>query len=614
MAIGVMGKILWVDLTQKELKEEALDERLYRDFLGGYGLGARILFSRLKPGVDPLGPDNILGFVTGPLTGTDALGGSRYVVVGKSPLTQGWGDANSGGDFGPYLKFAGYDGVFVTGAADEPVYLYIENGQAELRDAAKLWGKDTFETEDMLKQELGKGTEVACIGPSGERLSLIAAVMNNKGRAAGRSGLGAVMGSKRLKAVVVKGDQKVPVFDENKTKDIRKKYLKELTGPFEFFKLYGTSGILTVCAESDDAPTKNWDGIAVIDLPEYKQIGGDPVVERQEKRYGCWRCPVGCGGHMKAGTEEYEYEKGAHKPEYETLAMFGTDCLNANVDSIIKANDICNRYGLDTISAGASMAFAIECFEKGIITSSDTDGLEMTWGNHRALIAMLEKLARREGLGHILADGVKIAAERIGKGAEKYAMHIQGQEIPAHDPRVNYQWAIAYGMDATPARHCQGGEGPLPPGVLPEYDKKSFKDRGLPHKIGKSYSHAFNAAGLCMFVVSTFPHGDVFIESLNAVTGWDLRMDDVLKIGERIANIRQAFNIREGLNAREFHIPDRVMGIPPKTEGPNPGISLHKDEMYNEFLKIMDWDIQSVKPSREKLLELGLDDVAEVLY
>jgi aldehyde:ferredoxin oxidoreductase len=260
------------------------------------------------------------------------------------------------------------------------------------------------------------------------------------------------------------------------------------------------------------------------------------------------------------------------------------------------------------------MAFTIECFERGIITPTDTDGLEMTWGNHQALIAMLEKLARREGLGDILADGVKIAAGRIGKGAEKYAMHIQGQEIPAHDPRVNFQWAIAYGMDATPARHCQGGEGPLPPGVLPEYDKKSFKSRGLPHKIGKCYTHAFNAAGLCMFVIATFPHGDVFIESLNAVTGWDLSMEDILKIGERIANIRQAFNVREGLNAKEFHIPDRVMGIPPKTEGPNPGITLHKDEMYNEFLTVMDWDIKTVKPSRKKLLELGLDDVADALY
>jgi len=614
MAKGFMGKMLWVDLSKKELKDEPLDEKLGRDLLGGYGLGAHILLSRQKAGVDSLGPDNILGITTGVLTGTDALGGSRYAMVGKSPLTGGWGDANSGGNVGPYLKFAGYDAVFFTGVSDKPVYLYIDNGKAELRDASGSWGKDSFETEDMLKDELGKDIEVACIGPSGEGLALIAAVMNNKGRAAGRSGLGAVMGSKKLKAIAVKGDMKVPVADEQAAKEQRKKDLKELTGHVGLMRDYGTPGIFNFAAEKDDAPTKNWAGVAPIDLPDYKNLGGDSVIEKQERKYACWRCPVACGGHMKEGTGEYQYEAGAHKPEYETLGMFGSNCLNSNLDSIIKVNDICNRNGLDTISAGACIAFAIECYENGIISKADTDGIEMTWGNHKAIVAMTEKLAKREGFGDILADGVKVASEKIGNGADKYAMHIQGQEIPAHDPKVGFQWAIEYGLDATPARHCQGGEGLLPAGVLPEFDMRSFKDRGIPHKIGKCFSHAFNASGACMFVVGAFPDGANFVEWIKTITGRDVTMDDILEIGERIANLRQAFNIREGLNAREFKIPDRIMGRPPKEVGPNPGVTLDEDEMYNDYLKAMDWDLKTAKPSKKKLEDLGLKNVAKELW
>ena len=294
--------------------------------------------------------------------------------------------------------------------------------------------------------------------------------------------------------------------------------------------------------------------------------------------------------------------------------MFGSDCLNSNLESIIKVNDICNRAGLDTISAGATIAFTIECYENGIITKADTDGIEMTWGNHKSIVAMTEKLAKREGFGDILADGVKAAAEKIGKDADKYAMHIQGQEIPAHDPKVGLQWAISYGMEATPARHCQGGEGPLPPGILPEYDRESLKGRGIPHKIGKCFSHAFNAAGDCMFVVGALPDGQAFIDSIRTITGWDVTMDDILEIGERIANLRHAFNIREGLNAREFKIPDRIMGRPPKTVGPRAGVTLNEDDMYNEYLTAMDWDLKTTKPSKKKLKELGLEDVAKMIY
>jgi aldehyde:ferredoxin oxidoreductase len=615
MANGTMGKMLWVDLTTKKIKEETLNDKTARDYLGGYGLGARVLFDRQKPGVDPLGPDNILGFVTGVLTGTQALGGSRYVVVGKSPLTGGWGDANSGGNFGPYLKFAGYDAVFFTGISAKPVYLYIENGKAELRDAAHLWGKDTFETEDILRSQLGKDVELACIGPSGETKSLIAAVMNNKGRAAGRSGLGAVMGAKKLKAVALKGNTPVPVADEKAANDMRRRHLAALGPRAKFMRDLGTAGLFNMACESDDAPCRNWGGTSVIDYPNFKNLGGDKVLEKRERGYGCWHCPIACGGIMKPSSGgEYEFSAESHKPEYETLAMFGSNLLNDNLDSIIKLNDICNRYGLDTISAGACIAFAAECYEHGIITKKDTDGIDLTWGNHKAIVAMTEKLGKRQGLGNILADGVKVAARKIGKGSEKYAMHAGGQEFPAHDSRGGPGFAIAYGGEPTPARHTQGGEGPLPPGSLPDFNRGSYQGRGAPHKMGASICQAYNAAGICMIVLGDgYGHFDLLIEALKVITGWDFTREEMIKTGERIEAIRQAFNVREGIKT-PWEYPDRMMGIPPKQAGPRKGITLKKSDLYDEYYQALDWDTKTGKPSQQRLKELGLADVAKALY
>ena len=613
MAGGYMGKVLFVDLSKGELKDEALDEKLCREFIGGYGIGARIIYSRQEAGVDPLGPENIFGILTGPLTGSPALSGTRYTVVGKSPLTGTWGDANSGGYFGPHLKFAGYDGVLATGISAKPVYLFIKDGKAELRDATHLWGKDTFETEDIIRAELGKKVEVVCIGPSGENLSLIAAVMNNKGRAAGRSGLGAVMGSKKLKAIAVAGNMKIPLADEERAKELRRKYLGELMEPFvSLFKNTGTPGITAESAHSGDSPVKNWGGIGIIDFPNAKLISDDNVINLQSKKYACWRCPFGCGGHMKAGTE-YQYEAGAHKPEYETLCMFGTNCLNDNLESIIKANDICNRYGLDTISAGATIAFAIECYENGIITKADTDGIEMTWGNHKAIVAMTEKLAKREGFGAVLADGVKVAAEKTGKGTEQYAIHIQGQEVPAHDPKLGYHFATTYRLDPTPARHTQGGEGFVAPGLV-EFDATSFSGRGEAHKRGSNFFQIVNSTGMCMFMYMTLPAAKAVAEFISAVTGWDVTMDELIKTGERIQNLRHAFNLREGLNPLQFKVPDRLLGKPPQKEGPLAGVTVDEDTMAKEYLTAMDWDLKTAKPSKKKLQELGLEDVAKDLW
>jgi aldehyde:ferredoxin oxidoreductase len=607
-----MGKLLWVDLSAGVIKNEILDEQFCRSYIGGYGFGARIILDRQKPGADPLGPEAIFGIATGVVTGTPMFSGSRYTVVGKSPLTGGWGDANSGGAFGPHLKFAGYDGVFFTGISPKPVYLFINNGKAELRDASGIWGKDTFETEDILRAELGKDVEVASIGPAGEKLALISCVMNNKGRAAGRSGLGAVMGSKKLKAIAVKGDMKIPLFNEELLGELRKKYLSQLGGPLPSLREFGTAGFTQKSAHSGDSPVKNWGGVGVVDFPHPETLAGNLIKDQESKKYACYRCPIGCGGHMKAGTD-YQYENGAHKPEYETMAMFGSNCLNNNLESIIKANDICNRYGVDTISAGASIAFTIECYENGLIDRKDTGGLEMTWGNHKAIVAMTEKLVRREGFGDVIADGVKKAAERIDRGAEKYAMHIQGEELPAHDPKLGFAWGITYRLDPTPARHTQGPQ-PSPPGLMPPFDRTVQLGRGKAHKIGTNMTHFLNSSGMCSIALGSLPNVSVFVEFINAITGWNMTMDEVLKTGERIGALRMIFNLREGLNPLLFEIPGRVIGNPPKTAGPTAGVTVNEAGMDKEFLTEMDWDLKTCKPSQAKLLELGLGDLIKVVY
>ncbi len=598
-----MGKVLFVDLSKGELKDEVLDEKLCYDFIGGYGIGARIIYGRQKAGVDPLGPGNILGFVTGPLTGTPASMGARYTVMGKSPLTGGWGDANSGGDFGPYLKFAGYDGIFVSGASEKPVYLLIDNGNAKLIDASHLWGKDTYETEDKLKAELGKQTSVSCIGQSAEKLSLIACVVNIRGAVAGRSGLGAVMGSKKLKAVAVRGSQKVSVVNSETVKRLTREHISEMktvqVAGFPFFEhlhKYGTAGRTDLLSHSGDAPVKNWGGVGIADFPDASGLSGDATIANLERHKGCWHCALACEAILKEGTGEYKYAAGSRRPEYETQAAFGTMCLNDNTESIAMVNDICNRYGLDTISAGCTIAFAIECYENGIITNKDTDGIELTWGNHQAIVAMTEKMANREGFGDFLADGVKVAAEKIGKGAEQYAIHIGGQELGMHDPKLpslnrpDNSAAARYQLDATPGRHTQG------------FGPSSFRN------------HVFNATGLCENGFWSINPAKYLPGFMSAVVGWDRSWGELLKAGERIANIRHVFNLREGINPLKWPIHPRIIGIPPQKEGPLTGVKADIEAQVYWNLGALDWDRVTTKPSKKKLEELGLEDVAKELW
>ena len=605
-----MGQLLYVDLSHANLNEEKLEEDFCKKFLGGYGFGARILFDRMPPGIDPLGADNILGFLTGPLTGTPALIGSRYVVVCKSPLTLTWGDANSGGFFGPALKFAGYDGVIFTGASANPVYLFIEEGKAELRDATDLWGKDSHDTDDILKERHGKDVRIACIGPAGEAQSLLACVMNDKGRAAGRSGVGAVMGSKRLKAIVVKGRLEVPMADPAKAKELRRKHIKELQGPGEIFSKYGTAGITAGAAISGDSPVKNWTGAGTPDFPNAELISDESVLAMQEKKFACWQCPIACGGLMKEVKGKYAMPAGGHKPEYETLSAFGSLMLNNNLESIIKVNDICNRAGLDTISVGVAVAFAIECYENGILTKDDTGGLELKWGNVESIVALTEQVAKRTGLGELLADGVKRASEKIGRGSEAYAIHVGGQEVPMHDPKFTPGLAMTYQLDATPGRHTQGGELIAPPAGLDfgSYDRKVYSGRAEDQKKLVNLMHVVNASGICMFGYISYD-ASILPEFFRAVTGWDVDMDDLVKIGERIANVRQMFNVREGITPLKWKISGRLFGHPPLEEGNVSGIELDEKTMAREYLQAMGWDTETMIPAESKLKELGLEDM-----
>lgn len=660
MSRGYMGKILFVDLTSGAIETEQVPDHVYEQYLGGYGLGARILFDRIPPGADPLGPDNVLGFVPGLLTGTSALFGGRWMVVGKSPLTGGWGDANCGGDIGPEFKKCGVDGIFVRGVSPKPVYLLVDRGKVELRDASHLWGRDAVETEAALKEALGSAHyRVAAIGQAGEKCSLIAGIVNDRGRLAARSGLGAVMGSKKLKAVVLRGNERVAGQDAAALKQLNVDFLARMepaekmgwvTGWVKgmarvlrrlplaprqdglqfnaLLKRYGTSGITAMSAETGDAPVKNWGGVGCVDFPigsKSWKISDEEVVRYQRKRYQCSLCPLGCGGEAHVDHPQYPLEF-THKPEYETLSAFGTMTLCDDLPALFKINDVCNRAGLDSISAGATVAFAIECFENGILTAKDTGGLELRWGATAAIMELLDKMIRREGIGDVLADGTRVAAQKIGKGAERFAMHAGGQEVPMHDPRFDPGFVPVYQLEPTPARHTIAS---MTYGELMNLDEKfswlqklpavtwkseKYKpDKGRFLAVNTAYTNAANGAGLCLFGLIVGGNVPIF-DWINATTGWQKTNDEYLEIGHRILALRQAFSLREGIDPRAIRLPERILGRPPLTKGPLAGVSLDNEAMIADFYRQLGWDPDTGRPSADRLRQLGLADVAAALH
>jgi aldehyde:ferredoxin oxidoreductase len=615
---GITGKILWVNLTKGTKEVLKPEHAIYRHFLGGYGIGVKLIYEKQKPGLAPLDPENILGFATGPLTGTPAISSSRYTVMGKSPLTGTWGDANAGGFFGPALKRAGFDGIFFEGASSTWVYLFIEDGNIELIDATPYLGFDTTRFEDQMKEERGNTIRIASIGPAGEMCSLLACIINDKWRAAARSGLGALMGSKKLKAVVVKDSGSIPVVDEKTAQEERHRMIAggKNNPLFQLFSGFGTCGVTAMFVTSGEAPVKNWTGTGDKDFPNAAAISDQSVTAYQKKKYACFGCPIACGGEVRVEKGPYACE--THKPEYETLGALGPLCLNDNLESIIKINDICNRAGLDTISVGAAIAFAIECYENGVLTREHTEECELTWGDHQVIVSLSEKIARREGLGALLADGVKSAAEKIGKGAERYALHLGGQELPMHDPRNTPGYGTTYCTDATPARHMQGGSAYLEsnmliPGVpFKPLEKYTYTGKGDAHRFMSNISHIINASGLCYFAVWVYGV-NMIPQFMEYVTGEHYTLDDLLTIGERIANMRMAFNLREGITLSHFKVPGRMIGAPPLQAGPLKGITIDLETLTREYCETMGWNPKTGKPSQERLEALDLTSVSQDL-
>jgi aldehyde:ferredoxin oxidoreductase len=617
---GYMGRILSVDLASGQMRDDQVGGETMHDYIGGYGLGARLLYEQIPPGADPLGPENVLGFLTGPLTGTPALIGSRYVVVGKSPKTGGWGDANSGGYFGPTLKFAGYDGVLVRGVAPEPVYLLIEDGKARLCAAEELWGTKVAALERQLRARHGQNVRICSVGPSGEAASLLSCIINDGGRAAGRSGLGAVMGAKRLKAIVVRGKQKVPLADEARLKALRRHYLRGARDEscYRIFSEYGTCATTVGNAYSGDSPVRNWGGVGTRDFGSAaERLDGDRVLAYQRKKFACWGCPMGCGGIVELRQGEFalarENEYQGHKPEYETLGAFGTLLLNDDVESIIRANEICNDYGLDTISVGGVVGFAIECCENGVLSHHDVDGLDLRWGNAEAIVALTTKIARREGVGDLLADGIAAATARIGTGAVPFALEVGGEELPMHDPKFTPGIATTYILDATPGRHTQGTCMAPPYKLdLPDPDKYTYAGKADRTRKLINLSHVMNAAGLCWFGYLTYPV-ESLPEQLSAATGWAYTLENLYPVGERIATIRHLFNLREGLNPLLRRVPERMVGQPPQEDGPLAGITVDYRTQIAEYLEAVGWDAGTTVPGADALRVLGLDEmVAQV--
>jgi aldehyde:ferredoxin oxidoreductase len=651
MAGGYTGKYAIVDLTNSTTEVVEPEEAFYQKFLSGYGLGAAVIMQRQKPGTDPLAPGAYLGFCSGLLTGSGALFSGRFMVVGKSPLTGGWGDANAGGYLSREIKRSGYDAVFFTGAAQKPVWVSINDQEVEVKDAGALWGRDVIETEGALKAALGDPkAQVACIGQSGEKCALISGIATDGGRMAARSGLGAVMGSKNLKAVAFRGRHEIPVARPQQVKEINRRFLGEykksklpdrLTVRFmhfisqmiaktgisvpaqaslvrEIYRKYGTPGLTVYSAMVGDMPIKNWGGVGITDYPlaSAAKNSDESVIKYQKRKYACQSCPLACGGIIDINKGRYRGTKG-HKPEYETLGAFGGLLLHDDLDAIIEVNEMCNRAGIDTISTGAAVAFAIECFENGILNESATGGLKLAWGKSEEIIRLTEMIIQREGIGDILADGVRKAAQRIGRGAHQFAMHAGGQELPMHDPRLDPGFAIAYQCEPTPGRHSISSylyTGLF--GVKKQFPrakqmmnsakgKQAKKIQG--YTAGSYYMQLVNCAGLCFFgaITSTLP----VVDYLNAVTGWDLPADEYFKTGERILSLRKAFNVREGIRPEDQRLSERALGKTPLPAGPLKGARVDMDHLMQEFFDTVGWDIVTGGPTAAKMQELGIDSL-----
>ena len=618
--VGFEGRIVVVDLEKGSIKRVLANKLHLNLFLGGRGYASFLLYHMVRKGIDAFSPDNPLIFGIGPFTGAIWPSSSRFVVAAKSPATGGLGYANAGGFFGPYMRFAGADFLVLKGKASSPVFISICDGKVEIRSAVDLWGNTVYETEKILREEVGsKRASVACIGPAGERMVRFASIICDEGRAAARTGMGAVMGSKLVKGIVVVGEGKVePKEPEKFERASREAFSRVADNPIlRGYGEYGTSIIISPKNDVGDLPTRNhYDGT----------FGGAHNIsaERIHQLLGivpssCFSCPVRCGRKVKL---EINGEKEFEGMEYETIASLGSNCGNSDAKSIAEMNYMCNDLGLDTISTGVVIAWAMECYEKGLLTKEDT-GIELEWGDAEAMKEVIRRIAFREGFGDLLAEGVRRASQKIGRGTERYAMHVKGLEIPMQQPRTVKMFALGHATSNRGADHLYA----LPTICYPwlreiakewlglsdeELDQlndlDSWRQKAKAVVFSENLCAVADSLGLCKFplVESYAVPLTVLVKGYNALVGSNVTPMDLLKAGERIVNLERMFNVREGFSRKDDSLPERFL-VDPMPSGPSKGSVVELSKMLEEYYEIRGWDPVSGIPRKEKIKELSLE-------
>jgi aldehyde:ferredoxin oxidoreductase len=623
------GKVLHVDLTKGKTWVENPPDEFYRKYGGGSAMGVYYLLKEAPPKVDPFSPENVLTMFLGVPTGLPISGQSRMVVTAKSPLTGAIGDSQCGGFFPAQMKFSGYDGIVFTGKAPKPVYLWINDGAVEIRDASHLWGKLTDEVEDLIKQELGdRKVEVATIGPAGEKLVRYASIMNMVNRSNGRTGMGAVMGSKNLKAVVVRGTQTVKAADPKKLTQLNRDGTKRIpdTPAVQFMTVHGTTGDVAGVQAIGMLPTRNMNEGQ---FEGFETITGELMTETILKhRDTCFSCTVRCKPVVETeymGRKVYPRFGG---PEYETMATFGSYCANGNMQAVALCNQLCNLYGMDTISCGATLAYAMECFENGLLTLEDTGGIDLHWGNHESLVKLTEMVGKREGFGRLLGEGSERLAKAIGKNAEDFLITARGQELPAHMPQFKRSLGLIFAVNCFGADHQSSEHDPfIEQGNADDMAIRNMASLGLTElqepgsfndyktkmaAITQRVYSANDCFALCLFVwgVGWQLYSPLeAVEMINAATGWDMTLDEYMAVGERRINMMRAFNMREGFTRKDDQMKKKFFE-PLKGTGPTAGVYMTRDQLEHakdEYYRLNGWDQATGNPTPEKLASLGLE-------
>lgn len=615
------GKVMRINLSDRSATEAALPLEMAKDFIGGAGLGVKILFDEIKGGTDPLGPDNKLVFAVGPFTGTNVPCASRMAVVGKSPLTNTIAVSLTGGHFPVEMRRAGYIAVVVEGKSEEPVFVSMRDGTVDFHKCSRVWGTITSDCQQLIKEELGdQNFRIAAIGPAGENLSRMACVINER-RAAGRKGFGAVMGAKNLKAIAIRGTGTVQIASREKLKaalKIMHKAMKDSPVLFPFFSKYGTSRGVNNHSGKGIFPARNWTTTG--EFAPLEKFGFEARLPQKVGQTSCAGCPVGCGQLNLAGTGDYAGIL-AEGPEYETVYAYGGQTGVDDLDSIIAADRLSDEFGLDTLSAGVTIGFAMELFERGILTLEDTNGMALTFGNHKAMVKLLQMMTYREGIGALLADGVRVAADKIGRGSDQYALHVKGLELPAYDVRGAKGHGLNYATAYNGADHNRGYAIQEIFGVPVPFpaDRFTIEDKGKLTKWNQDVRTATcDSPTMCAFILD-MALAPIALQNtadlMKAVTGVPYTPEEVMKVGERVNNLARAFNVREGFTRSHDTLPDRILTEPLKA-GAAKGHFISKEEldtMLDEYYEARGWALDSGIPGRKKLTELGLEYVADQL-